>query len=231
MFRIQNKLRIAIGRRFKPQKRNTIDNNREEWSKWDWSNFGEEWSNNPEWKASMIEHVLVPNVPTDSRILEIGPGAGRWTQHLITRAKHIILVDLTPKCIEICRQRFRDFKNIEYFVNDGKDLGFIQSNSIDCIWSWDVFVHIQSEDTRHYVKQFSRILSAGGKGIIHHSKKGRSRTGWRSDMTAKSMKQHCNEYGLKVIKQFDSWDDDKVRIWPGLSQKEQPDIISVFSKA
>ena len=115
-------------------------------------------------------------------------------------------------------------------MNDGRDLTFVEMESIDCIWSWDVFVHIESKDIKNYVRQFSRILAPGGIGIIHHSKKGRNRTGWRSDMTAKLMEAYCSEYGLKVIKQFDSWDDGKVRIWPGLAEKEQIDIISVFSK-
>ena len=173
----------------------------------------------------------MPNVSGGSCILEIGPGSGRWTEYLVSKAKHLTLVDLTPKCIELCKLRFSGFRNIEYFVNDGKDLSFIISDSIDRIWSWDVFVHIEADDIKNYIKQFSRILSPGGQGIIHHAKKGKKKEiGWRSNMTADKMKEFCREYGLEVVKQFDSWDDGKVCIWPGLAAEEGPDIISIFMK-
>jgi ubiquinone/menaquinone biosynthesis C-methylase UbiE len=220
-----------IKRLIKPIKPNTIENNLQMWSDWDWSNYGEEWSNNLEWKNSLIERVFKPNVPVDSRILEIGPGAGRWTEHLVKRARLLTLVDLTPKCIELCKERFSEFNNIEYFINDGKDLSFISSESIDCIWSWDVFVHIQSGDIRDYILQFARVLAPGGRGIIHHSKRGKSDIGWRSDMTAEKMKTYCEEFGLKVIKQFDSWDNGRFVIWPKLPAEKGPDIISVFIKS
>ena len=103
------KIKNLISFKLKPPKPNTIENNLEEWSNWDWSKHGEEWSNTPEWKNNLIEHVLKPNVPINSNILEIGPGAGRWTEHLVERAARLILIDLVPKCIEICKERFKAF--------------------------------------------------------------------------------------------------------------------------
>ena len=232
MLNILRTLRRKLKKQSNPTRlpANTIENNLRHWSNYDWANYGEEWSNTPEWKESLIKHVLKPNVPIGSRVLEIGPGAGRWTEYLLDRAKHLTVVDLTPVCIEVCKERFKDFTNTVYFVNDGKDLSFIPTNSIDRIWSWDVFVHIQSKDIRNYIRQFTRILSPGGQGLIHHSKKGESNIGWRSDMNAEKMRAYCEEYGLKVVKQFDSWDNGRFRIWPGLPVDEGPDIISIFSK-
>jgi hypothetical protein len=51
--------------------------NRDVWSSWDWTAGGEEWSSSPEWKASLIEEVLVPATADAHAVLEIGPGAGR----------------------------------------------------------------------------------------------------------------------------------------------------------
>jgi len=225
-----NILLRKIKRLIKPLMPNTIANNLKSWSDWNWSQQGEEWSNSPKWKESLIKHVLIPNVPMDSCVLEIGPGAGRWTEALIPRAKKLTLVDLTPKCIDLCKDKFKAFNHIDYFVNDGKDLSFIPSKSIDCIWSWDVFVHISAIDIWNYIIQFERILSPGGTGIIHHSKKGKSDIGWRSDMTAKKMEIYCKKIGLQLTSQFDSWDDDKVHIWPNLPPHKGPDIISIFQK-
>jgi len=212
------------------RKANTIKNNLDIWSSFDWACYGEEWSNTPEWKDSLVEHVLKPNVPMGSNVLEIGPGGGRWTEHLLKRASHLIVIDLTPRCIEICKERFKDFSNIEYFINDGTNLDFIPDDSIDYVWSWDVFVHIQPEDIKEYVRQFARVIHPAGQGLIHHARNGTSDLGWRSDMTAATMREYCKEYGLEVLKQFESWDDGRVHIWPRLHAGEGPDVISVFSK-
>ncbi len=146
------------------------------------------------------------------------------------RSAKLTLVDLTPKCIDICKERFKEFDNIDYIVNDGKDLSVVPDASIDCIWSWDVFVHIDAGDIRNYMREFSRVLSPGGHGTIHHSKNGKSNTGWRSNMTTEKMKIYCAEYGFRLIRQFDSWDNDQVHIWPTLAPHAGPDIISIFEK-
>ena len=209
---------------------NTIEENLAKWSGHNWSQLGEEWSNNPEWKESFVKHVLNPMVNEGTDILEIGPGGGRWTEYLLEKAKNITLVDLTPECIDLCKERFKDYKNIKYFVNDGVSLEFVPDNSMDHIWSFDVFVHVQAKDIEGYFKQFPRILKKGGTGLIHHSKHGRTTRGWRSDMTAKKMKEFCDIYGLKLIDQFETWDDGNYRIWPTIPLKENPDTISVFKK-
>lgn len=162
--------------------------------------------------------------------MEIGPGAGRWTEYLAKRAARLILVDLTPLCIEMCKKRFESMSHLEYFVNNGNDLSFIDERSIDRIWSWDVFVHIMSEDIRHYVLQFARLLKPGGMAVIHHSRHGIDQRGWRSDMTAAKMGEFCDEAGLVLTKQFDSWDQGRVQIWPDLPAGKGPDIISILQR-
>jgi SAM-dependent methyltransferase len=219
-----------IQKRLFPKNTNTVGDNFKTWSEWNWSRNGEEWSNSPQWKESFLKHVLHPNVTYDADILEIGPGAGRWTEALLLHAKELTLVDLTPKCIELCKERFKAHSNIRYFVNDGKDLGFIAPNSMDCIWSFDVFVHISYPEVEEYVRQFALILRPGARAIIHHSKNGQTETGWRSNMTAAKMKKFCGKYGLSVARQFDSWDNDKEHVWPGLPPHAGPDVVSVLVK-
>ncbi len=63
-----------IRKLMKQRRPNTVKNNLKAWSEWNWSKKGEEWSNTPEWKESLITHVLIPNIPMGSRVLEIGPG-------------------------------------------------------------------------------------------------------------------------------------------------------------
>ena len=208
---------------------NTVEENLRQWSKWDWSTRGEEWTPSQHWKESLVRHVLEPNIPMGSRVLEVGPGGGRWTDFLVKRAAHVTAVDLTPKCIEVCRERFKGRENVSFVVNDGTDLSFIPTASIDRVWSFDVFVHIQSKGVKDYMRQLSQILAPGGRGVIHHAARGTQRKGWRSDMTAQDMIDFCNEYGLIVVNQFSSWDGGRVGIDP-TSPDNGADVITLFEK-
>lgn len=212
------------------RRRNSVSNNFSKWDNYDWSEGGEEWSNDPEWKQAFVDYVLIPNVPEGVHILEIGPGAGRWSEYLAKLASQLDIVDLSPQCIKICKKKFKNHSNINYFINDGSSLGFLPDSSIDFIWSWDVFVHIDSKDIRKYINEFARVLTPGGKALIHHSKNGANMMGWRSNMTAKKMVKYCNETGLNLNKQFDTWGGGRFRIWPTLAAEQGPDIVSVLSK-
>lgn len=217
-------------RALRPKPRNTIQANLRTWTRWDWARAGEEWSSTEEWKRGLVRHVLEPHVTPGSRVLEIGPGAGRWTEYLVQRASHVTAVDLTPRCIEMCRRRFKDARNIEFHVNDGRDLGFVPDASIDRIWSFDVFVHILAEDVDNYVRQFPRLLRPGGEGLIHHSKNGVYAAAWRSDMTAAKMREICARHGFEVLFQFDSWDEGRVPIYGVGPGQDSPDVVTVFRK-
>ena len=224
------KIRNRIKRLIKPSKSNTISNNLDQWTGWDWSERGEEWSNYPGWKESLVEHVLIPNIPIDSIVLEIGPGGGRWSEILLSRVKKLSVVDLAQKCIDVCKERFQGRTNIEFFVNDGRSLSMIESNSIERIWSWDVFVHIAASDIKSYIAEFARVLMPGGRAIIHHSKNGENELGWRSDMTAEKMQEYCAENNLNLVSQFETWGDSKVLIWPDQPADIGLDIISIIEK-
>ena len=208
---------------------NTAEANRELWSLHDWSAHGEEWTPSDEWKEAIVRHLLEPNIPIGSRVLEIGPGGGRWTEHLLPRASTLTLVDVTPACITACRSRFGDDPRIRYHVNDGRDLSFIPAGTIDRVWSYDVFVHIQASDIEGYVRQLATLMAPGGVAVIHHASKAAEPGAWRSDMTAAAMREICERCGFAVLAQLDSLDGGRVPIHyvPGSTPS---DTVTVFAK-
>ena len=194
----------------------------------DWSRHGEEWTKSDEWKRALVEERIYPNIGINSAVLEIGPGGGKWSEFMVGKVEKLTLMDMTPKCIKICRKRFRDHSNIDYYVNNGMDLRGISDESIDFIWSFDCFVHINSKDTASYVKEFRRVLKKGGMGIIHHAMEKKNPVrGWRSDMNDKIFKGLLEENGLLLIDQFDSWGNGKFNV----NTEYVHDMISCFKKA
>jgi len=199
--------------------------NREIWRSWDWSRKGEEWTQSTEWKDSLLRDVLEPNVPNVECLLEIGPGAGRWTEHLQSRAGRLILVDISDACIAQCRERFKDLDHITYAVTPGNELAVAQDEQVDFVWSFDAFVHIGRADTLAYLKEIRRVLRPGGAALIHHPAGGGTRGGFRSRTTLDAFNDMLRVSGLSLRKQFDRWGEDREF---GVSDFE--DMISIFEK-
>jgi Methyltransferase domain len=147
--------------------------NYEAWNElYRWEQQGEEWSH--AWGGSEAQwyFAIYPRIhsflPVE-HILEIAPGYGRWTQYLKNYCKRLSVVDLSDKCIQICRQRFQADRFIKYHVNDGLSLGMIEDGSCDFIFTFDSLVHAELDVLESYVREMSLKLSAQGVAFIHHS--------------------------------------------------------------
>ena len=151
----------------------SIEENKQSWdSFYGWPQGGEEWSSSwggseAQWFGAIFPriHAFVPT----GTILEIAPGYGRWTYYLRERCEQLIAVDLSPKCIEACRQKFAAYQHITCYVNDGKSLSMIANESIDFVFSFDSLVHAEADVIETYLNQLARKLKANGIGFIHHS--------------------------------------------------------------
>jgi ubiquinone/menaquinone biosynthesis C-methylase UbiE len=196
------------------------------WEVWDWSRGGEEWTPSEAWKDAIIRRLMDRYVSSGANLLEIGPGAGRWTAHLLERATHLIGVDISSKCIEVCRERFAAARNVEFHVNSGSDLAMVPDRSVDVLWSFDVFVHINRADVEKYVQEFARVLKPGARGIIHHGATGSAKGGWRGDLSAADFAAMLGRNGLRVVEQFDSWKDGEERFEVSLPG----DVVTVFER-
>jgi ubiquinone/menaquinone biosynthesis C-methylase UbiE len=187
----------------------SLDNQRR-WSNYDWGARGEEWNASPEWKQALIEDVLARWIPVGTAILEIGPGAGRWSEALAPRASRLVLVDVSERPLELCRERFGDEAHIQYTLSSGNDLPGVEDCSIEVVWSFDVFVHVAPHDQAAYLKEIARVLTPGGVAVVHHSdgrNRGQlpSRHGWRSPMSRDLFAALAVERGLQVERQLNSW--------------------------
>ena len=148
------------------------------------------------------------------QVLEIGPGFGRWTQHLLTACNHLTAVDLTERCIAHCRRRFAMTPRFEAWTNDGKSLVMIPENSLDFVFSFDALVHAEAPILRAYLLQLGQKLKPGGTGFIHHSNlrafvgengtlpSWLARRNWRAEsMSARLFREYCTEAGLQCVSQ------------------------------
>ncbi len=209
----------------------TLEENRRIWNTYDWSGGGEEWTQAVKeyrgldpaaWKQTLIDRVMKRWIRPGATTLEIGPGAGRWTEHLVGIAGVLHVADISEKCLAVCRERFGGRDGIRFHLIRDDGLSFLDPESIDCVWSYDVFVHITPNDVERYVGDFRRILRPGGVAVIHHS--GRYRTAeeaemsYRSHLDAALFARMLARHGLEIVEQ-----DTSLPHKPG-------DVITVFRK-
>jgi len=142
------------------------------WGTYNWEQRGDEWSTDwgdptTQWNATLFPRIY--RFLPASRILEIAPGYGRWTQFLIGQSKSYIGVDLNPECIDACRKRFGEYPSTTFVANDGKSLDAAEDNSIDFAFSFDSLVHVEADVLAAYFKELTKKLTVDGVAFLHHS--------------------------------------------------------------
>jgi len=205
---------------------NSLELNRAIWKSWNWDTGGEEWSADEAWKQSVIDGFIERCIPASSSILEIGPGGGRWTEVLLERASRYIGIDISSSCIEACRARFGDNDRARFIVGSGSDLEAVPSCSIEALWSFDVFVHINQSEVDKYAEEFNRVLKPRAIAIVHHGTVGGALGGWRSNLTQDAMMEILRSRGFDVIESTEEWRDGDT----SYDLREYRDRITVFSK-
>jgi len=154
----------------------SVTQNIDTWdSAYDWTDQGEEWSrpwggSEGQWYGSIFPRVqrLLP-APT---VLEIAPGYGRWTAYLADHCERLVGIDVSAKCVDVCRSRFQDRPEMAFHVNDGRSLGAVDDRSIDLAFSFDSLVHVEAEVIDDYVNELARVLADDGVAFLHHSNAG-----------------------------------------------------------
>ena len=154
----------------------------------------------------------------DLKVLELSPGAGRFTAELIRYARELVLVDMNASAVAICRERFRYYPTpIRTVVNDGRDLGAITDRDFDLCACYDSMVHMHPEIVEGYVTQMAERLAPGGVLWLDHSGRGSREEGHRTDVTAEWMAELAARLDLEVVDQWfrNDWDCVSVLRAPG----------------
>lgn len=120
------------------------------------------------WKHSVVSTFIDPVVGTGVDMLEIGPGDGRWTEHMVGRTRSLSLLDPDQHCTDACRARFGSRPDIAYLRTGGRSIP-ADDASQDVIWSFGCFVHTEVHVVRGYLAEMARVLRPGGRFVIHHS--------------------------------------------------------------
>jgi SAM-dependent methyltransferase len=99
--------------------------------------------------------------PLGRRILDAGCGIGNFVELLRGRADEVLAVDLSPRNIEVLRERFRGALNVDVLQTDlDAERAALRARSVDAIVCLDVLEHL--DDDAGLVRCFHEILPPGG---------------------------------------------------------------------
>ena len=133
--------------------------------------------------------------------LEIGPGGGRWTS-LLLPCREIVLVDLNAEFFPYLAERFPEaVSRFRFYQTEGYELRGIDGGSVDFVFSFGTFVHIDADGVAEYLVEIARVLRRGGTAVIHYSAKEKpeaQKIPGFADMDAPRMEALARAAGLAI---------------------------------
>ena len=178
-------------------------------SDWDASadepNWGDRWGD-PEQFEPLLEvrrRFVDPYLRPGLDVLEIGSGGGRWTQYLLPAARRLVIVEFNPESFDHLRRRFPAHADrLELYRTGGYEMDGVRDASIDLVFTFDVFVHLEPEGIGAYLGEIERVLRPGGRAVVHYGDKRKpiaAENPGFSDMDAERMTELLSRTRLRVL--------------------------------
>jgi SAM-dependent methyltransferase len=148
------------------------------------------------------DHFVTPYVDPAGAAVEVGPGGGRWTRYLLGFGR-VYAVDYHQELLDELARNVRA-RNVVRIRNGGTDFPGIADASIDYLFSFGTFVHLDLGVIGSYLESMKRILKPGASAVVHYADKtkilGRRNEGF-SDNTPEQMGALVRGAGLEILEQ------------------------------
>lgn len=168
--------------------------------------YGEHWGN-PE-KNEQLNYIkqnfILPHINKESVALEIGCGGGRWTQYLMN-CKKIYVVDYYEEMFSEL-DNFIESNKIIKIKNNGNDFPNIPQNSIDFLFSFGTFVHLDIDIIFEYMSNITKIMKPDSKIFIQYSNKYKEKARQNKGFSINNHKiMECITYflGYEILEFYD----------------------------
>ena len=160
--------------------------------------------------------IVVARKYTDWRfpVLEIGPGDGEWTDHLVA-GDPLYIVDIHKEFLDSTLNRFNNvYRNRirPYLIQSNNDperrfvdLKNLPINQFGFIFSWNVFNYCPLRETKTYLEEAFKLLRPGGVMMFTYNNcdtltcAGLFENGMKSWMPESLLINTCKELGFEII--------------------------------
>lgn len=135
--------------------------------------YGIHWGDPKDPNSPLFEistRFVNPYIDSYKKAIEIGPGGGRWTQFLLG-FRQLYCVDINNIMFGLLKEQFPKQENLTFIQNNGTDFPRIADNSIDYVFSFGVFVHLEPLYIYDYLLNLKPKLKQGANVILQYSDK------------------------------------------------------------
>ena len=127
--------------------------------------LGDEWGN-PAALKTIFDEFLFPHIDREAAVAEIGVGGGRIARQVAPKVRRFYGYDISPRMIARTREVLGDTGELRVVSAPALPL---PDGSLDFVYSYDVFVHLDLHTQWAYMKEIKRCLRAGGRAFLHTS--------------------------------------------------------------
>lgn len=125
-----------------------------------------------DWDRHMVKNQDILNYILDcaevkegATVLDVACGTGVMISEYLNRnVKKVVGIDLSPKMIEIAREKYADCKNVSFFIGDMEEIDL--QEYFDCIVVYNAFPHFCNPEV--LMKKLAEHLVEGGTACIAH---------------------------------------------------------------
>lgn len=134
--------------------------------------YGYQWGDPDELPFLVVvrDQWLLPLLSPRKTVLEIGSGGGRWTRYLLP-AQRLYCVDVNPEMFHYLLERLGPRANLSFVRTAGTDLPGIEPRSIDLVFTFGTFVHLEAELIDAYLRSIRTVIRPDGDVLLHYSDK------------------------------------------------------------
>jgi SAM-dependent methyltransferase len=145
---------------------------------------------------------LLPYVDRAKTGLEIGPGGGRWTRYMLD-FRRLYVVDYHAELLAELRKNFRQ-DHIVDVLNNGTDFPGVPPSSVDFVFSFGVFVHLDLDIIRAYLENLRGVIHPETQVVIQYADKdkpkARQNRGF-SDNDPRRMREAVESSGYRTVEE------------------------------
>jgi phospholipid N-methyltransferase len=154
------------------------------------------------------DRYVLPYVNPKQTALEIGPGGGRWTRYLL-RFDKLYVVDYYQELLDELKKHF-DAPNMIFVKNSGTDFPGVAPASVDYVFSFGAFVHLEVDLIASYLRSLAPILTTSANVVVQYSDKtkvmARENAGF-SENTPETMRKMVVAAGYEIL------EEDLTTLW------------------
>jgi ubiquinone/menaquinone biosynthesis C-methylase UbiE len=174
--------------------------------------YGSEWGDvDRKYSLAYVKKTYVePFISNDKVGVEIGSGGGRWTRYMLG-LKKLYVVDYHVELLKELKKNYNE-KNMIFVNNNGSDFPGIPDNSVDFVFSFAVFVHLDLDIIVKYLRNIKKICKPSADIVIQYADKlkpGAMRNRGFAFNTPPIMNNLIAEEGFRVKSNFSNnynWD-------------------------